>query len=62
LLSFRILPADAAGDQACCRLAPFDRVGGLPWCRRYPLDTTDAQWAVIDPLLPDPAWLAGKGG
>ncbi|HEU0086248.1 MAG TPA: IS5 family transposase [Pseudonocardiaceae bacterium] len=30
--------------------------------RRYPSDTTDAQWAVIDPLLPDPAWLRGKGG
>ncbi|WP_420806227.1 transposase [Sciscionella marina] len=30
--------------------------------RRYPSDTTDAQWAVIDPLLPDPPWLAGKGG
>jgi len=30
--------------------------------RRYPSDTTDAQWAVIDPLLPDPAWLSGKGG
>ena len=30
--------------------------------RRYPSDTTDAQWAVIDPLLPDPACLAGKGG
>jgi transposase len=26
-----------------------------------PSDTTDAQWAVIDPLLPDPVWLAGKG-
>ncbi len=22
----------------------------------------DTQWALIDPLLPDPAWLAGKGG
>jgi len=30
--------------------------------RRYPSDTTDAQWAVIDRLLPDPAWLAGRGG
>jgi transposase len=30
--------------------------------RRYPSDTTDAQWAVIDPLLPDPAWLDGRGG
>jgi transposase len=24
--------------------------------------TTDAQRAVLDPLLPDPAWLAGRGG
>ena len=62
MLSCRILSADAAGDQACCRLAPFHRVGGLSRCRRYPSDTSDAQWAVIDPLLPDPAWLAGKGG
>jgi transposase len=23
---------------------------------------TDAQWAVIDPLLPDPAWLGARGG
>ncbi|MFC4853002.1 IS5 family transposase [Actinophytocola glycyrrhizae] len=30
--------------------------------RRYPSDTTDAQWALIDPLLPDPAWLTGQGG
>ncbi|MGX7826541.1 IS5 family transposase [Actinokineospora sp. 24-640] len=30
--------------------------------RRYPTDVTDAQWAVLDPLLPDPACLAGRGG
>jgi transposase len=30
--------------------------------RRYPSDTSDAQWAVIEPLLPAPAWLAGRGG
>lgn len=30
--------------------------------RRYPSDTTEAQWAVIEPLLPDPACLAGNGG
>ena len=30
--------------------------------RRYPSDTTDVQWAAIDRLLPDPAWLGGKGG
>ncbi|MGH3626113.1 MAG: IS5 family transposase [Mycobacteriales bacterium] len=23
---------------------------------------TEAQWAVIEPLLPNPAWLAGRGG
>ena len=33
-----------------------------PRARRYPSDTTDAQWAVLDRLLPDPAWLAGRGG
>jgi transposase len=30
--------------------------------RRYPSDTTDAQWAELDSLLPDPAWLTGSGG
>jgi transposase len=30
--------------------------------RRYPSDTTDAQWRVIDALLPHPAWLSGQGG
>ena len=62
MLSCRILPADAAPDQACCRLAPFHQADGVSRTRRYPLDTTDAQWAVIDPLLPDPAWLTGQGG
>jgi transposase len=23
---------------------------------------SDAEWAVCEPLLPAPAWLAGKGG
>jgi transposase len=36
--------------------------GGGPRARRYPSDTTDAQWALIDPLPPDPAWLAGRAG
>jgi transposase len=30
--------------------------------RRYPSDMTEAEWAVCEPLLPAPAWLAGKGG
>lgn len=28
----------------------------------YPTDLTDAQWAVIAPLIPVPAWMAGRGG
>ncbi|HEX8932965.1 MAG TPA: IS5 family transposase [Pseudonocardiaceae bacterium] len=43
-------------------MAPFHQADGVSRTRRYPSDTTDAQWAVIDPLLPDPAWLAGQGG
>jgi transposase len=46
----------------CCRLALWHRTRRVPRSRRYPSDTTDAQWAVIDPLLPEPAWLGGKGG
>ena len=31
-------------------------------CRRYPSDMTAAEWAVFEPVLPAPAWLAGRGG
>lgn len=30
--------------------------------RRYPSDMTDAEWVVVRPLLPVPAWLEGRGG
>jgi transposase len=30
--------------------------------RRYPTDMTDAEWAVVRPLLPVPGWLRGRGG
>jgi transposase len=30
--------------------------------RAYPSDMTDAEWAVFEPRLPAPAWLAGRGG
>ncbi len=36
-----------------------------PGCRRprrYPSDSTDAEWALLEPLLPVPAWQAGRGG
>ena len=29
---------------------------------RYPSDMSDAEWQVIEPALPAPAWKAGKGG
>lgn len=62
MLSCRIASVEAAPDRVCCRLALFHLGRSACRVRRYPSDTTDAQWAVIDPLLPDPAWLAGKGG
>jgi transposase len=50
----------AAGVVACrcCR-------GGISRsarARRYPSDMSEAEWAVCEPLLPAPAWLAGRGG
>ncbi|MBP0458987.1 IS5 family transposase [Streptomyces bomunensis] len=29
---------------------------------RYPTDVTDAEWAVLRPLLPVPGWMRGRGG
>ena len=65
---YRAAPAavqsGAAADQraaVACRCCP----GGVSRSRRrprYPSDMSDAEWAVCEPLLPCPAWLAGKGG
>jgi len=44
-----------------CRRCP----GGMSRSARgrcYPSDMTGAEWAVIEPLLPAPGWLAGQGG
>jgi transposase len=44
-----------------CRCCP----GGISRSTRsccYPSDMDDREWAVCEPLLPAPAWLAGKGG
>lgn len=60
MLSCPTVARGVSGGVACCRLAashqPTRRAGV------YPSDLTDAQWAVIDGLLPDPAWMTGKGG
>jgi hypothetical protein len=53
-------PAPAPGRVAC-RCCP----GGISRstrARRYPSDMTEAEWGVCEPLLPAPAWLAGRGG
>lgn len=62
MLSCTTTDAPTTAEVACCRLAPFHRDTTTTRSRRYPSDTTDAQWALIDPLLPDPDWLAGQGG
>ena len=49
----------ARGGQ-CCLLATSHRPSRRS--RRYPSDMSEAQWAVIEPLLPTPGWLAGRGG
>ncbi|MFQ6271137.1 IS5 family transposase [Kutzneria viridogrisea] len=55
------MPAgDATAGASCCRLAATHQPTRR--ANRYPSDVTDAQWAVLDPLLPDPAWLGGRGG
>ena len=44
-----------------CRCCP-EGVSRSRRRRRYPSDMSDAEWAVCEPVLPHPAWLAGKGG
>lgn len=61
MLVCRTLPEDTTETSRCCRLAPF-HAHRPPRTPRYPTDMTDAQWAVIEPLLPDPGFLAGAGG
>lgn len=53
-------PALVPGGVAC-RCCP----GGISRSTRtrcYPSDMSQAEWAVCEPLLPAPAWLAGRGG
>jgi transposase len=56
--------ASSAGTPAAgvpCRCCP----GGISRSTRgrvYPSDMSDAEWEVIEPLLPDPGWRLGRGG
>ena len=55
-----VQPAPPCGGVAC-RCCPGG-VSRSTRARRYPSDMTQAEWAVCEPLLPAPAWLAGRGG
>jgi len=50
-----------APDPVPCRCCP-GRISRSTRTRRYPSDMSDAEWAVCEPSLPAPAWLAGRGG
>jgi transposase len=52
----------ATSSSPCCRLTGAHPPVTRPRTVRYPSDTSDAQWQVIDPLLPDPAWMTETGG
>lgn len=57
------LPSTVSGEPVpCCRLARYHTPDQQGRTRRYPTDMTDPQWAVIEALLPEPAWLTGCGG
>jgi hypothetical protein len=53
--------AAQAGPVVPCRCCPGG-VGRSTRGRWYPSDMTDAEWAVIEPLLPAQGWMAGQGG
>src|SRR6266513_2222929 len=55
-----VQPAPVPGVVAC-RCCPGGTSRSRRTCR-YPSDMTGSEWAVCEPLLPAPAWLAGRGG
>lgn len=52
-------PSDP-GTGVACRCCPAGSRSTRG--RHYPSDMTDAEWAVIEPLLPAPGWTGGQGG
>ena len=51
-----------AADASCARYECSCECGCLTRARRYPTDLTDAQWAVLEPLLPVMLCLTELGG
>jgi transposase len=57
-----VQPATATAHAGVvCRCCP-GAISRSTRTRRYPSDMSEAEWAVCEPLLPAPAWLAGRGG
>ena len=55
-----VQPAAVPGVVACrCCPGGISRSTRTP---RYPSDMSEAEWAVTEPALPEPAWRQGKGG
>ena len=64
--------APGPGRPACPRAAALEPAVACRCCpggisrstraRRYPSDMSQAEWPVCEPLLPAPAWPAGRGG
>ncbi|MFE2912254.1 IS5 family transposase [Kitasatospora indigofera] len=59
-----VRPVSNSGVSPCdCLAHLFGNAADQPdRPRRYPSDLTDAEWALIRPLLPVPAWMNGRGG
>ena len=62
MLSCTTLPTPAAPEVPCCRLAPCHRDRAPVVLAVIPRTPPMRSRRVLDPLLPDPAWLAGRGG
>jgi transposase len=63
-MALYLVPCDSAssrpGTAVACRCCPAGSRSTRD--RRYPSDMSDAEWAVIEPLLPAPGWTLGQGG
>ncbi|MFE5402863.1 transposase [Streptomyces sp. NPDC056580] len=59
-----LAPSASGSGMSCDCLAHWlgNAAGQPDRSRRYGSDLTDAEWAIVRPLLPVPAWLNGQGG
>jgi hypothetical protein len=63
LYAAAITERSQSGVSCDCLAHRYGNAADRPMRRAvYPTDLTDAQWAVIAPLIPIPLWLAGRGG